>query len=409
MRPLLLAALILPALPSPAWAQSAGAKPAPKVSVFRQVIPNPTGRNGYEELVLAAETLSTSPVAEKVRNAATLTLTEKRAVVDDRTAVRVLTLIRQGLAKSISPPRAELNFETMLPELPLFRDLGRLLAIQQYVHLADGRTAEALGLARTGMKLARAVQTDTLIAGLVGIAIGTTCLRPLAQHLDQLSARDCVMLHQICMECLDQPSLFASVLRSDLKGTLSSIGKMRDEAKKGNVFAAAAALGINGEMLKGQAESIPQTPEEIDAAFTQIAARFETVFQGIMAEYAKPAWERRLTLPDQQKDFAGALVSQLMPSYEQVDRAYTREGAQVRLLACHAAIYRYKWEHDRLPGDLNVLNLGELARDPFTGLLLQYEVRGKRYSLTSAGAPSTDPDDPRAVNGRVPVTLTPDD
>jgi len=48
------------------------------------------------------------------------------------------------------------------------------------------------------------------------------------------------------------------------------------------------------------------------------------------------------------------------------------------------------------------------AIDPFTGQPLQYAVRGTRYSLSSAGAPA-DADDPRAVNGRLPVSITPAD
>jgi hypothetical protein len=90
----------------------------------------------------------------------------------------------------------------------------------------------------------------------------------------------------------------------------------------------------------------------------------------------------------------------------QVSQGYTREQAQVRLLACHAAVRRYRWEHDRLPSSLTDLTLGDLAIDPFTGQPLKYMVRGKRYELTSAGPPA-DADDRQAVDGRKPVSVVP--
>jgi hypothetical protein len=96
----------------------------------------------------------------------------------------------------------------------------------------------------------------------------------------------------------------------------------------------------------------------------------------------------------------------LLPSTSAVNDGYAKDHARLRLLACHAAILRYRWEQDRLPPDLASLRLGELAIDPFTGQLLEYHQTGARsYSLVSGGAP-TSSDNPRAVNGREPVSVT---
>ncbi len=66
-----------------------------------------------------------------------------------------------------------------------------------------------------------------------------------------------------------------------------------------------------------------------------------------------------------------------------------------------------RWEHLAVPAALAELRLGDLAVDRFTGALFQYEARGARYRLSSVGAPTTE-NDPQAVNGRRPVTITPD-
>ena len=97
-----------------------------------------------------------------------------------------------------------------------------------------------------------------------------------------------------------------------------------------------------------------------------------------------------------------------MPALEHAENAFTREEAMVRLLACHTAILRYRWEHDRTPPMLADLNLGDLATDPFTGRLFVLESQGYRYRLYSAG-PKTAADDPKAIEGRRPVSVVPDE
>jgi hypothetical protein len=97
-----------------------------------------------------------------------------------------------------------------------------------------------------------------------------------------------------------------------------------------------------------------------------------------------------------------------VPTFTGVGTAYAREQARVRLLACHAAVLRYRWEHNQVPRTLAELRLGELATDPFTGQPLEYEGTGRRYRLVSVG-PEAPADDPKAIGGRVPVSIVPGD
>lgn len=393
---------------SAASAQTAP-KPPAKASFFRQVIPQPTGKNGYEELVLAAETFRNSRHYAAVQRMEGLTLETKRALLDDKQVARALQLLRQGLQKPVFQPRQELTFATLLPELGPIRDLAKLLAIQQYVYLADGRTSEALGIARLGIRLGRAVQMDTLVAGLVGIAMSTLCIQPLSQHLDQLSARDCATLSQICLEWLNQPNPQMALLAAEQRWMRTSLAALRDQVKQGDVAGAAKQLGLSDETLKEYQAFIPKDPAQVDVLFNQAIQRFEEHLQKVVAELQKPAWERKLPGELKPEDAGGYLASFLIPSYSLVNNRFTREQAQIQLLACHAAIRRYKWEHDRLPGSLEELRLGNLALDPYTGSPLRYQVKGQRYSLTAAGVEAQNSDDPQAVGGRVPVGLTPDD
>jgi hypothetical protein len=392
-----------------ARADNPPAAPAKPRSVFQQVIPQPTGRNGYEELVLAAEAFRASRYYEKAQEADT-TLEFKREVLADRQVMRAFALLRQGLQKTVVSPRDSISIKTLLPEYSLFRSLARLLALQQYVYLADGRVAEALGNARMGLSFGRAVQTETLISGLVGLAISAVCIRPLADHLDQLSARDCESLYKICLEWLAQPDPQQRVMASEARLSINALAEIRDGIKKQGAAAAAKDLGFqDDEEAEDLAQRFPKTPEEIDAQFARATKLLQEHLARALEELKKPAWERADVELPADTDLAGTLARMIIPSYNRADQAYVRDAARMRMLACHCLIHRYKWEHNRLPSDLASVRPGDLAIDPFTGQPLQYTVRGSRYSLTSAGAPAADPDDPKAVNGRVPVSLTPDD
>jgi hypothetical protein len=407
MRALLpLAAALALACSSSAFGQ-VQPKPAPKTSIFSQVVPKPTGRNGYEDLVLAAELLSNTPVFQKAKE--TSTLAQKRAVLSDRNVSRVFQLLNQGLKKPVLQPRENVTFSTLLPELQLFRDVARLLAMQQYVQLADGRIPEALATARMGIRFGNVIQMDTLIHGLIGIASSTICITPLGRHLDQLSARDCNTLYQICLEWLNQPSPQRAVLAGERKWMRTSLIEMRETAKKEGPKKAAALLGVEPGTIDTYQDLIPKSPEALDQLFVEVDKRMDQFYDLILRELEKAPWERKGVELPQQGDVPGALVGMLIPSYQSVDRAYIQEQARIQLLACHAAIRAYKWEHDRLPPNLHVLNLGDLARDPFTGEWLRYETKGLRYTLTSIGPPAGNPDDPRAINGRLPIGLTLDD
>jgi len=359
-------------------AHAQAAAPAKPGSVFKALIKQPTGKNGYEELILAAEVLKTSKLFEK----ATLgspTLSDKRLVLSDKPVVRALGLIRQGLAKPVVSTRESLPPTEIAPELNLLRGLARLLAMQQYVQLAEGRTAEAIGTARVGMRLGQVIQQDSLLGGLVGIAVGATCVRSLAKHLDQLSVRDCDLLRDVCLEWLAYPDPLPAVLEAERKVVHNGIGELRKEHPE--------------DATNGLFADTPKVANEF--------------FDRLIAESRKQPWERGGVSVEQASEFAKALLSPIATVMVSSLNAYTREEANIRQLALHALILRYRWDTDKLPTSLAELNPGDLAIDPYTGKSLIFEPQGRSYRLYSAG-PLAAATDPQAVNGRKPVSVVPE-
>lgn len=394
-----LAAFLVSAAVPAATAQ----QPPVKKSAFDTVIKQPTGRNGYEELVLAGDTLQDSRLWKQVESEPNATLTMKRAVLADRQVAQALRLLRQGLDKPVVSPREKSTFDTLLPELIEFRSLGRLLALQQYVFLADGRVGGALANARLALRLGQAVQTDTLLSGLIGISIGTMCIQTMGAHLDQLSARDAETLYAICLEWLRQPSPEARLMDTERRNALNSLEVLRgqpverlissvnldptpkpdddDSIRKGRQLAA--------ELRRFGADQ----PEAVDRLYTDTEKQLDALYGQVLEQFRLPLWQRRFPERTEDGTMASRLVSLLAPTLTGVGNAYARDQARVRMLACHAAIVRYRWEHNRVPATLPELNLGELAQDPFTGQPLQYQALGTHYRLTSVG-PESSPDNP---------------
>jgi hypothetical protein len=387
-------------------------------TLFEQTIHAPTGANGYEELVRAVDQLRASSrfqQADKLSGASEgVPLSLKRRVLSDPPVLRALALLQRGLGKTIVSPRKSLDSATLLPEMGGFRQLARLLAMQQYVYLADGRVAEAVGTARTCLRLGQAVQTDTLISGLVGIAISAICLRSLGAHLDQLSIPDCDRLSKVCLEWLDQPDLMPRMLAVERQAGKNMLAEIKSADRQGleRIFGLTPSpeddTPPETRRLVGELTRQAASPGGLDAVLGETAQRLDQYYDRILTETQKHAWERSWpTLPDD-GSLAARLLSAITVSPVQVADKYTGEEAMVRLIACHTAILRYRWEYDRLPPDLAVLNLGDLARDPFTGQPVSYHPSGRRYRLASAGW-TAEPDDPRAVNGRRPLLVTPDE
>src|SRR5438445_7309507 len=110
--------------------------------LFGQFFPKPTGENGFEELIMAGDLVRGKESLLTGLNA-DATLSQKRLILSDRDCIRALALIRQGLAKKMRGLGKEVGEQTFSVYGSL-RQIGRLISIEQYVLLADGRVSDAI-------------------------------------------------------------------------------------------------------------------------------------------------------------------------------------------------------------------------------------------------------------------------
>ena len=418
---LVLPALLLTALPAVVAAPRQKEKPK---SLLRQLVPRTTGRNGYEEFLMAADLVKSSKLWQEVGRKQ-LTLAQKRRVLGDRKLQRALALVRKGVSKRVHSPRESLDFESPLPELGALRRVAGVQALQQYVYYADGRNREALDVLRVGLRFGNLIQQDSLISGLVGLAVSIVNIRATGDHLDQLSARDCEYLHRLCLEWLQMEDPLPRVIeaeRAGIKRSMRTIFLAKPEALRGILEDAGdgdaeksdrkpgqqpgtAPGHIDPDRAAAQFRQAQGSPEQARALLAQVDGRVDEAFRLLYVEYRKPPWQRQdIELPAD-GSVGGFIIALVMPSMSRSFDAYSRGEAMIRLLATHAVIRRYEWEHAALPASLKTLDVAALAIDPFTGQPLKYRRLDAAYELTSAG-PVADPNDQQAVDGRRPVSVT---
>jgi hypothetical protein len=380
-----------------------------------QQAPLPPGKNGYDDLIKASEALRTSRLFPKVESQTEegKTLTFRRAVLDEKAVQETVRLLRQGLGKTVVLPQPKSPLDLPFQNSAGFRTVGRFLNMRGYVLLADGRTDEAVENTRLALRLTVAIRSDSMLGGLTSVAMNSMATAPLASHLDQLSVRDCQLLFRLCQEWLDQPDPLLRLYEGEhriglvmLDQTLTEIAKPAPDPEP-KTPDDDDDDSLTPEQQR-QLRELAKNPQTLARFKQDTLARLDRFYQDLRQELAKPFAQRHLQAPQPDGTVAGQLIAQLCPVFEQSNIAFARDVARMRLLASHAAVLRYRWEHDKLPDSLSALNLGSIGQDPFTGADFRYERDGRRYKLYSVG-PEGDADNPKTVEGRLPFSIVPGD
>lgn len=380
--------------------------PEPYKPVFDQVIPKVTGNNGYEELVLAGDLVASNRAfADLIDPSITpLRLSVIKKVLQDRDLVRARELLRVGLSKPVNTPREKIDDETPLGEFRGFRQLARLLMLSTIVDFADGRINRAIDTLHDGLKFGYVIQTDSLISGLVGVAVDALTLRPFEDHLEQLSAPDCDRLIAVARDWLRLPDPLLTVINAERQAMRSLFQKYRANPEKLVQILGADPQSEEYKKADATLAQVKSSQGGVGPVFDEAASRMDAHFDRLLAEMRKSPWERQ-ELPDiEDKTPAGRLCGMLAPTVgARVSDRYVMEQARVQLLAVYAAVRRYWWEHFELPPSLAAINPGPLAIDPFTGQPFGYKIKGEKdFELGSIGPLDRRSDEP---GKRIPLSL----
>ena len=371
--------------------QDASTHREPPPPNFSKLFPRPTGQNGYEEFVMAVDLLNASPACQEYEKADDEpTLTMKRRVLADPMAQRVLATMRTGLRKHIQSSQQTPELQTLVPELKIFRSVGRLLCAEMDVLFADGKTAQGIDCLNDGLNFGRSVQVGTLISGVVGLYIENITLRTFSHHLNQLTIRDCDKLIRVANHHLKQPDPQIALVTSERDMYLRSFRKYRTDAG-----------GLLDKLDPGPNASVSDhnnyanvcrlvraNPDSGATIFDQATELVGSHFDQTLTEIKRPVWERKYPGPTERNSPAAKLIYSICPpSYSRMGDRFASEQVLLQILGVHAAVLHYWRQHHHLPNNVEELKLGKLVIDPFTGKSLSYKRFGDQaYEISSIGA-----------------------
>jgi len=365
----------------------------------------------YEDLMVAGR-LAAGSKALQIALQPESTLQEKRLATGDDHMYQALVALRTWLSRLDDLPR-ESTQEPPPAVSENVRLLARALAVEQYVYLASGRVGAAIDSARDGLRLSYALKPDTVTMWLVSTAVDSLAIETVSKHLDQLSVRDCASLAALAHDWIAAPDTTTAMVeaaRAKVQEQLLSVAGRAGSGNSGHVPRLALSTALQTQVSR-------LSQPDAEALWKRVESCINRIFASYLIEIKRPLWEQLAiestesdaaqdnTLADQ---IAASLVHGFRPVLDQMMEARAKQFTRSRLLACHAAIRRYRWEHAGLPATLKALQVGEMATDPFTGEMFLYSPGSDEhsYTLASAGPPVRDDKGNIKQGERTPLALT---
>lgn len=407
--------MILSALFGIAWLQ--------QESISKRVNPNPTGANGYEEYLYAADIVDSQaykdfeewdayrqaarkgtpwtrvdenekpvppPRAPGRLSVESTNLEVKKAKV--KAFNRIFDLVQAGNTKEVHDPHIEWDLETLFPQYAGFKGVAKFLTMGAYVSFAEGRTSEGTERLLTALTFAMKFADGPLICELVSIACQAIALAEFEVHLRSLSELDCQRVIRFMRATLKQPSNAVRTFKSERQGIEASMVKALSTPASVTTFfgqdADDAFTKVLGSMSTNE---LTQVRERVTQAIETHFAKLIDVASGPESGWVKPISGPSAPDPNSVEKWTPELVGDslaaaLMPVFGQAMQAEAKNRTQLRLLLLHALVLEYRWQEGALPTKLSDAVAGSEIIDPISGKEFKYELQGRNgYRLYSEG------------------------
>ena len=360
-------------------------------TLFQQVIGQPTGRNGYEEYVAAADiaqrlNLRTSLDYIDSNDRAGTKLDAQRAIAINMG--QILSLIEQGNKKDVGFPGA-IDFSTALPEVIFFRDISRALVHTAEVRFADGQPNAAIDILTQTVVFGDKVSgAGPIIHNLIGRIVSSQALQAVGNNVQYISSPSSRSVITACSALLESDSPFLKSLQSEFIAVSNSLDDLFANPDRN--------FGITTgfeELLRNASES------EKLAAKQQIRFALQQQFQARIELLQSPEseWVQQSRQIDElavpTDPLAKVMFVDLMPNLGRIDLYAIGRRTQLRLFRATAAVMDYRWNHGYYPSSLSQLPDQSIAYDPLTNGPFEYERTETAFRIYSRGTEDTGPID----------------
>lgn len=397
---------------------------APQQSLLRQVVPNPTGANGYEDYLKAADILREREASyyinwtptkygqlkEQLKNLDDDPLKDEEDYVqglrtqlafyqrlDGKTLLevraeavkrwgRALELLHAGNQKRVWDPRdGDLHAWTAFPEYASFKQLAKFGDLAAYVAFAEGRGRDGSRILIDTLQLGQNLEGGIIISHLVGIAIESISLAGFERFLPNVSRADAATIENFIARSLAAQPKVIDAVKTERAMTLRSLQDVLFPKRDEDVFGDDSDGARLGKYIQAMsAEAKQALIERATARMNGIVAPILTKFNGpesdwIGAQKARTdeeIEEEDSHMMDSPESFVGYLVDSARDIFEGIGSASAKNRTQMRLMGLHAAVMRYKWDTGKLPASLEEVVPANLVDDPLSGQKFVYEPQG---------------------------------
>jgi len=389
-------------------------------SLLSRVVPIPTGKNGYEDYLRAAdmagkqlwgsyenwlgyrqsvgstgvradEEVSVPPIPPGVNP--DMSDLAVRKIANERLG-GAYEIIRVGNLKAVYDPRRDLSVETMFPEFAQFKMLAKIGINKAYVEFSEGRTDQAVGDLLEGLKFSRSIFGGTLISSLVSIGMQAIFLSEFQRHLGQLSYSDARLIDRTCKSLLDTPYPLVETYKREYSLAVNSVDHVIDNP----------SLVLEDEIEKAFGPAIQNLSEpdkhQLKGLVLQgLQSRYDALLQelnepGSSLVRGRDPQDPPTALDDKSvSNLALAMLNALRSKSGnlQIHRAIARGKVQLMLLRLHAKVIQYHWQNYRWPTKIEEFADASSGIDPYSEQPFHYELKEGSYRLYSTGVPGFGP------------------
>lgn len=358
-------------------------------SLFQQVIKRPTGNNGYEEYVQAADIAIASKIYELQQALAAPdaqgTLFDRQKAVANQCA-RILTLVKQGNEKPLFYPN-ELGFDTTFPEVSSMRHYGTALVTKAQVDFAEGRVNQGLDTLLTALTFGERISfVGPLIYDLIGRVITLAAMRSLNENMAMVSLPSAWEIQRVSTKLLENDNPWAVGMRTELEIVVPEVVRRMKDPKL--IADISTEESIGDELAALGRPRLDAISKELEFSLNRYYEELLRIGGLPESQWITVATEA-LPKTRPQDPYAVRIFDWVVPSSDRALRYELVRRTHLRLLRVVGALVEYRWTNGFFPGALDQLRDPSLANDPLTGGKFHYERTPGAFALYSEGTPET--------------------
>lgn len=359
-------------------------------ALFRKLVKTPTGENGYEDFLRAADqVMSATHSLDLPRRGATYL--EDCRIWARRTA-STRRLVQSGTEKPVWYPSETAALIQDHPEMSAFRRVAAAIAASAYVHFADGDTADGVKDLIVGMRFTRRVSecAGGLLATQGMRLTEFFFLRLIDDVFGRMSVRDTLSLRAAILEEIDRSSPLHRVLAADARTNSDVLGSIADGRDWSIWFIPEDAGPFQAEAERALLEADAMSGKDRERLVMAVSRALEEGLHERRNRLTGPimGWLAPAVAP---RDHAEALAFCLLARMDSVIKAEAILQTRLRLAYVQSFVERARLESGVLPVALDEVAPTTAVLDPLTGEGFAYIVHGKSYDLYSVGTPETGP------------------